>query len=86
MAPFTPKQVENINKYQACDWAHPFTCCSSTSSGERCDRLAQPNEGALMAAVDGLICPCGKYTQFWVHSFMASGDLPEKPTFDFLNS
>jgi hypothetical protein len=46
--------------------AHPFTCCSH----EGCERLEQPNEGALIPTNDGWICPCGKYKQDWCHDFM----------------
>lgn len=79
-APFTEEQVKklqawqnygegdpvNINGFTVRIPIHPFTCCSH----EGCERLKQPNEGALIPTTDGWVCPCGKYTQNWCHDFM----------------
>lgn len=65
-APFTDAQVRAINDFQNNAFVHPFTCCSH----DGCNR-SEHNEGILKATSEGLICPCGKYTQNWVHSYMA---------------
>lgn len=67
--PFTQEQVDNINKYQLRDDRHPFTCCSPEEIKE-CQRINGNNEGILIAEIDGLKCPCGKYTQDWVDDYM----------------
>ena len=64
-APFTEEQVAAINNYQKNAPFHPFTCC-----GHACDRSEREDEGLLIATLDGLVCPCGKWTQDWVHDFM----------------
>lgn len=81
LAPFTEKQVEALLEWQSGSIAirtgdggliiaftHPFTCCSHNG----CDRLKQPNEGALIPSTEGWICPCGNYTQDWCHDFMVN--------------
>jgi hypothetical protein len=65
-APFTDDQVSHINDYQQYGKFHPFTCCSH----EGCKREEQKDNGALIATNEGLVCPCGKWKQDWVHSFM----------------
>ena len=79
-APFTEEQVKKINEYQNRGNMHPFTCCSPDDIDE-CQRKRKTypdgrvagglNEGILIATTEGLVCPCGKYKQNWVHSFMA---------------
>ena len=62
-APFTDRQVAELNRYQVADIMHPFTC---------------PNDGhveevVLVATSEGWHCPvrtCG-YRQDWAHAFMA---------------
>jgi hypothetical protein len=71
-APWTPQQVEALNRFQAERRMHPFTC------GRRDQH--RDNEGILVATVHGWHCPvddCG-YTQDWALSFMVT-DL--KPLF-----
>ena len=80
-APFTEDQVLKLKAWQEgntnftatilSDYlinvpGHPFTCCSHND----CDRLNQPNEGALIPSKEGWICPCGEYKQNWCHDFM----------------
>lgn len=79
-APFTDEQVIKLQAWQESNTqylekapgqfinlpVHPFTCCSH----DGCDRLNQPNEGALIPSNDGWVCPCGKYKQNWCHDFM----------------
>lgn len=67
-APFTEEQVHKLQEWQEGP-GHPFTCCSH----DGCDRLNQPNEGALIPTVDGWVCPCGKWKQDWCHDFMCEG-------------
>lgn len=73
-SPFTDEQVENLNRYQECEWVHAFTCCSPTDI-EDCKRKSGEDYGALIATNEGWICPCGKYKQDWAHAGMAA-DLP----------
>lgn len=60
-APFTEKRIEIFNKKQEDKKIHPYTCCGF----EGC--IKEKNEGKLIATKEGLICPCGKYTQDWIH-------------------
>jgi len=80
-APWTDEQVENLKKWQVHPFAHPFTCCSH----DDCDRLNQPNEGALIPSNEGWVCPCGKWKQNWAHQFMLDGNLPKDPFAEFRN-
>jgi len=64
--PWTPEQVDALNRWQSCGWVHPFTCGS-------CGGLAQ-----LHATVRGWICPYCDYTQEWAHEVMF-GPLPPSP-------
>lgn len=64
LAPFTPAQVEALNKWQERDDVHPFTC-------------ARPHGGhgvILRATEQGWVCPATPlhcdYTQDWAHDFM----------------
>lgn len=87
-APFTDEQVRKLQAWQEGNTnymfkredglminlpCHPFTCCSH----DGCERLAQPNEGALLPTNEGWVCPCGKYTQNWCHDFMVEVPLKE---------
>lgn len=67
---FTEEEVRLLNEFQQAGKYHPFTCCGTTSDGEKCDRSKQPNDGELIATTSGWICPCGKYTQNWAHASM----------------
>ena len=67
--PFKPEEVDNINKYQHAGKFHPFTCGGPEI--EECERRSGKGEGLLVATEKGMVCPCGKYTQNWVHGFMA---------------
>ena len=58
VAPFSSEQVEALNKYQANDLVHEYTCGAE-------DRSQCPSGGTLIATPDGWVCPCGKYTQRW---------------------
>lgn len=63
-APFTPEQVEQLNRYQQGGWMHPFTC--GVGTGRHLD---------LVATEAGWICPDCDYTQDWAHGFMADREV-----------
>lgn len=70
-APFTPAQVEALNRYQSHGNMHPFTCGNA-------------HDGAsvvLIARADGWHCsdPLCDYRQDWAHAFMADPDARPKP-------
>lgn len=60
-APFTPEQVERLNKWQQCGVVHPFTCGNPDCRSD------------LVATPDGWKCPNCNYIQDWAHAFMANG-------------
>lgn len=66
-APFTDKQVEQLNRYQQSNFFHPFTC-----GGDRTDESHLDGEGVLVAENSGWKCPYCPYRQDWAHSFMAN--------------
>jgi hypothetical protein len=70
VAPFTPEQVEALNRFQKGRWMHPFTC----GSGNRTDANHLDGEGVLVATENGWICPYCDYTQDWAHDFMLLPD------------
>ena len=77
-APWTPEQVEQLNKWQNAGYVHPFTC-GSPSHIEECKRRKEPdNDGALVATTAGWECPCFRYTQNWCHDFMQDPDILDK--------
>ena len=61
-APFSPQQVDQLNKWQSAGFVHEFACeyRSDSSHGEL----------PLVATVRGWICPYCEYTQPWAHDFM----------------
>lgn len=62
IAPWTPEQVEQLNKWQQAGFVHPFTC----PNDHLCD------DDILIATIGGWLCPskCGYY-QNWAHEYMA---------------
>jgi hypothetical protein len=64
-APFTPEQVEALNRWQRQGYMHPFTC-----PGDRTDCW---DNSDLIATEAGWVCACGRYTQDWAHDFMVIG-------------
>lgn len=60
------KEVEGVRVYGTP--VHPFTC---DGGHKACERETLSGEGVLIVTTDGLVCPCGKYTQAWCHDFMA---------------
>lgn len=69
---FTLEEVDAINKYQKDGMFHPLTCCGHNG----CKR-SDNNEGILHATEEGLICPCGKYTQTICNESIKDGSLLE---------
>jgi hypothetical protein len=57
VAPWTPEQVAQLNRYQTLGVMHPFTC--------------PRGHGDLTATPDGWVCSGCAYTQDWAHLFMA---------------
>lgn len=70
-APWTPEQVDALNRWQRAGYVHPFTC--PASAGHR--------KGELIAQTDGFHCPTCSYTQDWAHDFMLV--LPPNPLESF---
>lgn len=70
--PFTPEQVAVLNRFQASQYMHPFTC------GKRSEH--RDNEGILIATEEGWRCPVETcdYTQDWAHWFMADVGMVEQ--------
>lgn len=62
--PFPNSVVETINYLKDRNPPHPYTCCGPDIP--ECQRNSGENEGILTATTNGLVCPCGKYTQTWV--------------------
>lgn len=73
-APWTNEQVQNLNKWQQCEWIHPFTCGSPEESAN-CHRKDKSGNGTLLAITEDWQCPCGWYKQDWAHSYMATGEM-----------
>ena len=70
-APWTPEQVDALNRFQQYGGMHPFTCGSPTHLYE---------SPVLVAWPDGWHCPwgCG-YRQVWALAFMADPSAWPKP-------
>jgi hypothetical protein len=64
-APWTPAQVDQLNRWQRSRQFHPFTC-----GGNRTDEKHLDGKGVLIATTAGWICPCCDYRQNWCHDFM----------------
>lgn len=58
-APFTPEQVDMLNRYQADDTVHGYTC--EHWHGDPASRRL------LVATTRGWICRYCDYTQNWAH-------------------
>lgn len=57
-APWTPREVAALNRYQFSGQFHPFTCGKDSLHGE------------LIATPLGWTCPRCDYRQDWAHKFM----------------
>ena len=58
--------VNRLNRWQACDFVHSFTCPGDKACPKR----------NLTATVDGWICACGTYRQTWAHASMMEREPP----------
>lgn len=67
-APFTPAQVDALNRYQRLGDVHEFTCPNDHNGADR----------TLVATAMGWFCPHCFYTQVWAHAAMA-GEPPPNP-------
>lgn len=65
--PYNKKQLKNLKRFQRDGRVHPFTC-----RGQHCNRAGRKDQGILIPTPEGMICPCGKYMQDWVHNFMTT--------------
>ena len=59
-APWDTKTVDALNRWQRAGFVHEFTCRNEHPGADR----------ALVATVNGWICPHCTYTQDWAHDFM----------------
>lgn len=78
-APWTEEEVAALNRWQRCNWVHPFTCGNDRGDDTHRDYADQhPGEdlGQLIADEDGWRCPVCDYRQDWCHSFMLMGPPP----------
>lgn len=70
--PFTPEQVEALNRWQNTPWVHPFTC--GNDRGDDAHVAYQIEHGGdlgqLVATPEGWKCPVCGYSQDWAHDFM----------------
>lgn len=64
-APWTPEQVENLNRYQKSGVFHEFTC-----GNDRTDVNHLDGNGTLIATTEGWHCPYCDYKQVSAHEFM----------------
>lgn len=75
-APWTEGQVAALNRWQECDWVHPFTCGGPNKADHR------DPERKLIAHTEGWLCLDCTYTQDWAHDFMFHDppdlDMPNK--------
>ena len=59
-----PDDVVRLNQMQTAGQYHPYTC-ANRGDGEH--RVFNGDLGALVATVNGWICPFCDYTQDWAH-------------------
>lgn len=64
-APWTPDQVDRLNRFQRLGYVHEFTCPDSHNGADR----------TLVATKNGWICPHCDYRQDWAHAAML--DVPQ---------
>lgn len=64
-APWAPAQVEALNRWQANEWVHPYTCGNRSAEGhkEYAEAHGQRDHGILQATPEGWVCPTCDYTQ-----------------------
>lgn len=69
-SPFTPEQVEGLNRYQRLALTHPFTC-ANRGDAAHAELDPEGDYGVLVATEAGWVCRHCDYTQTWAHAFMA---------------
>lgn len=57
--PWTPAQVRALNRFQASDYVHPFTCSNE-----------HEGNSSLIATRLGWVCRRCDYKQGWAHAMM----------------
>jgi hypothetical protein len=79
VAPFSPSEVEALNRWQRTGWVHPFTCAHRNTPRHHAFAKAnhEGDHGILRARADGWYCPVCGYTQTWAHRFMLTP--PQSP-------
>lgn len=79
-APFTPEQVEALNRWQRNGNYHPFTCGNCRDADTEAEVAHFKKTGKwkrgkeqreLVATEKGWICPTCDYTQSWAYAIMA---------------
>lgn len=73
-APFTPEQVERLNRRQFDSPCHVYTC-----GGDRTDERHLDGEGVLMATTEGWKCPYCAYRQATAPASWVGDPLPPHP-------
>ena len=63
-APWTPSEVDALNRFQRLGVFHPFTCPDSHDGADR----------ALVATRDGWVCCHCAYRQNWAHRWMLAAE------------
>jgi hypothetical protein len=65
------KLIEQFNKHQNSGKFHPYTCDRQSKDCEvKINPRDYTKDGVLIATADGLVCPCGKYTQKFEESMI----------------
>lgn len=77
-APFTPEQVEQLNRFQQLGITHPFTCATPKKHKPAHPALRTPVHDVLIATTEGWKCPICDYTKNWAHAFMADKEMIDK--------
>lgn len=76
-APFTPEQVEALNRWQGSHHVHPFTCPADGTRGSK----RHSDRRILVAHEHGWTCEWCGYRQLWAHDFMQKPEpSTHKPT------
>lgn len=74
-APWTSKQVKNLNAWQVSGHVHPFTC---PNRSEDTHSVIGHDLGTLVATPDGWKCQDCNYTQDWAWAVLAKDKPPKQ--------
>ena len=71
--PWTPEQVEALNRHQLDGQFHPYTCGNRNDEAHHryAEEYGQFDHGILVATAEGWVCPVCGYRQTWAHGFSA---------------